>query len=88
VETLCAQEGLDSSMCSVIMTDIRPEEGGDGQGAAGGAGAGPKGRGGRRGEGGGVSGQQQQQQQEEEVHGFKDVEEWVRREAAAFHRTV
>jgi hypothetical protein len=69
VEALCAREGLDASLCSVILTDLMSGDGG--------------GKEGRGGEGAGAG-----RQREEGVHGFRDVEDWVKREAVAFYRMV
>jgi hypothetical protein len=76
VEALCWQEGLNAGLCSVVVVDMGEGalRGGDGGGGAAAAGA----RGVPDGGGGGREG----------VHGIGDVEDWVRREAAAFHRIV
>lgn len=86
IESLCIQEGLDSGLCSVIITDIRrPHDAGVGdEGRRNG------GQGGRLGGGGGRGAGREEGGREgaEGVHGFRDVEDWVKREAAAFYRMV
>jgi hypothetical protein len=100
VDGLAAREGLDAGLCSVVLTEVlgRGAGGGgaaaEGQGAAAGAtGRGVRGRGSGRGRAQeGVTAAEVEEEEEGEepegVHAFGDVEEWVKREAAAFHRMV
>jgi hypothetical protein len=86
VDALAAREGLDAGLCGVVLSEVQRGAGDEGAGDAAVAPGGGAGRAGGAGGdaaagGGGAAGG-------EGVRGYRDVEEWVKREAAAFYRMV